>query len=101
MMARVLAVLAAVMLVGAFALATLPASDMSLGDAALLVDDRLLDFAQAGIEQHLAPWMWQRIMVPLLMRPVWMVPAALGLLLAGGAATLANSRAHRSHRRRS
>jgi hypothetical protein len=42
------------------------------------------------------------VALPVLMRPVWLLPAGLGLVAAGAAATAATRRGGaRSHRRRS
>ncbi len=101
-LARILAVLSATSLVGAFTLATvltpyeLLAEVLADWDHPWLVS--LHDFAGAS----LPAWLWQDVMIPILMRPAWLLPTALGLLLLGGAVT-AGSRKNvaRSHRRRS
>lgn len=97
---RILAVMAAVFLVGAFALATLGPPDMPLGNALFVIDHGLLRTAQQAVQNHLGVWTWGHLVVPLLIRPVWLVPAALGLVCAGGALTLASGAPH-SRRRRS
>jgi hypothetical protein len=101
MAARTLAVIAAVLFVATFALATLGPYDLSLGRAIYLVDQDLLGTLQPGLEHYGAHWVWDRIVVPFLVRPVWLLPAALTLLCAGGAATMASVGTRRSHRRRS
>jgi hypothetical protein len=77
------------LLVAAFAIATLEPPDMPLGSFLYSIDADLLNLLQAGIQRHLTPWLWDRVMVPVLIRPAWLLPAAAGLLCAGGAATLA------------
>ncbi len=101
-LARVLSVLAAISLVAAFALATLLPPPMTLAQSVAMFDARLLYDAHEFAVAHGGGWAWGHIMMPLLLRPVWLVPISLGLLLAGGAMT-ANSRkgVPRSHRRRS
>ena len=99
MAARVFTVLAAICLVGAFALASLVPPDMPLGQALYLADRGLLSSIEAFAHDHLAPWMWTGVAVPVLLRPVWLIPAAIGLICGGAAATLTSGAAHRSRRR--
>lgn len=101
MLSRVLAVLAAALLVGAFAVATLAPPDLPLGQALLLVNHDWLPAARASIQHDLSPWIWSQLVTPLLQRPAWLVPAALGLVAAGVALTLASNATRHSHRRRS
>jgi hypothetical protein len=97
---RVFAVLAAALLVGAVAVAILAPPDVPLGQMLFLVDHDLMDAFHNGVERHLASWFWDYLIAPLMVRPAWLVPAALGLICAGLALTLANRKpAHRSHRR--
>ena len=97
MTARVLAILAAIFLVMAFAAATLGPLDTSLGELLHGFDARLL----SGVQRALSPWLWQNVAVPLLMRPAWLIPAGLGLLCAGGAATAAGAQGRSPRRWRS
>jgi hypothetical protein len=99
---RILAVLAASLLVGAVALAMLGPSDMPLGAALFLVNHDLLRAFRSGIEAHFNHWMWDDMVLPLLIRPVWLLPACLGLISAGLSLTLSNNqrRPQRSPRRR-
>ena len=101
MAARVFAILAAVLLVGAFALATLVAPDLSLGAALFTLGDHALQSVHDGISAHLGSWAWSSVAVPLLLRPVWLVPAGLGLVCAGAALTLTSRPPHHRSRRRS
>ncbi|MDA8048669.1 MAG: hypothetical protein M0002_01430 [Rhodospirillales bacterium] len=96
---RTLAILAAVLLVAAFALATLEPPDLPLGSLLYSIDSGLLNLLQAGIQRHLAPWIWDSVLVPVLIRPAWLLPAAGGILCAGGAATLTFTGNARSPRR--
>jgi len=99
---RILSVLAATLLVGAFTLATVLAPDMPLGTALGMLDPATVSGMQALANQYFPAWAWQHIAVPLLQRPVWLVPAAFGLIMVGAAATLASSIGpSRSRRRRS
>ena len=95
-----MAVLAALLLVGAVALAMLAPPELPLGRALFLLDHDLPRALEGGIEAHFAHWMWDDVALPLLLRPVWLIPASIGLLCAGAALTL-GSRAGPGPRRRS
>ncbi|HTW26425.1 MAG TPA: hypothetical protein VME92_04810 [Acetobacteraceae bacterium] len=99
MTARVLAVLAAVLLIGAFAIASLASPDMPLGEAVFMIDQNLLGAAEHGIQANFWPWVWNGVAVPLLLRPAWLIPASLGLICAGAAATLTSRHVPRTRRR--
>jgi hypothetical protein len=99
MAARVFTVLAAVCLVGAFALASLAPPDLPLGRALYMADRDLLTGIERFVEAHIAPWVWSGMAVPLLLRPVWLIPASIGLICGGAAATLTSGSGHRSRRR--
>ena len=98
---RAFAVLAAIFLVGSVALATLLPADILLS--------QVLDAMQAVRPDHLqrlvigtfGRFAWTSIAVPLLMRPVWMVPVCLGLICIGGAVTTLGPTAPRTKQRRS
>jgi hypothetical protein len=97
---RILAVISAVLLVGAVALATLGPPSVPLGQVLLMLDHDLTDALRSGIEQHLSAWMWSDVVVPVLVRPAWLVPAALGLICAGAAFSVAGRKpAGRPHHR--
>lgn len=100
---RVLAVLAAVLLVGAVALAMLGPAGMPLGAALFMLNHDLMAAFQGSVETHFDHWMWDDVVVPVLVRPAWLLPASIGLVLAGVSLTLSNNsqRAQqRSQRRR-
>jgi hypothetical protein len=98
---RILSVVAAALLVGAVALGLLGPPDMPLGAALFLINHDLVHAFRGGIEAHFDHWMWDDVVLPLLVRPVWLLPASLGLVFAGLSLTLANkSRPQRSQRRR-
>ena len=97
---RIFAVLAAALLVGAVALAMLGPPEVPLGQMVFMIDHDLMNAMRSGIEKHLPSWIWGYLIGPLMVRPAWMVPAALGLICGGMALTLSNRKqAHRSHRR--
>jgi hypothetical protein len=98
---RVLAVLAAVCLVGAVAIATLEAPDVPLGTALSMLDSDFLAAVEDGLHAHVSQWMWDEMVMPLLVRPAWLLPAAFGLVCAGISLTLTNRQGpQRSTRRR-
>lgn len=102
MLPRVLAVLAAVFLVGAFALATLLPPMLSLGQLLAMLDHPLLVAAQNLVRARVSDWVWVDLALPLLVRPCWLVPTGLGLVLAGASLTLGSRNGvPRSHRWRS
>ncbi len=102
MLAKVLAVLSAVMLVGAVAIGTLGPPDMTLSEALVMFDHVSMTAVESYIRVHLSSWLWDYPLTALLTRPVWLLPAAAGLLLAGGALTVVQSqKAPNSRRRRS
>ena len=71
------------LLVGAVALAMLGPPSVPLGQALLMVDRDLMDVLHSGIEKHISTWLWDNLAVPLMLRPAWLVPAAMGLICGG------------------
>jgi hypothetical protein len=97
---RILAVLAAMLLVGAVALAMLGPPAVPLGQLLFMIDHDLIEGVHSFIGTHVAAWLWDYLVVPLLLRPAWLVPAALGLICGGASLTLSTRKStHRSHRR--
>jgi hypothetical protein len=102
MLAKVFAVVAAIMLVGAVAAGTLGPPDTSLGEALTSLDHLRVAAVEAYIRIHLSAWFWDHPVRALMGRPVWLVPACVGVLFAGGAMTAASlQKAPTSRRRRS
>ena len=100
MLQRVLAILAAMLLVGAVALAMLGPPAVPLGQVLFMVDHDLMEAVHGFIGTHLAAWLWNYLVLPLMLRPAWLVPAALGLLCGGASLSLSTRKStHRSHRR--
>jgi hypothetical protein len=97
---RVLAVIAAILLVAAVAVATFGAESMSVGQALYLFDHDVLDKLPVWSSRTLGNWMWATVIQPLLGRPAWLIPASLGLVCVGLSLSLSNRKTtHRSHRR--
>ena len=80
---RIFACLSAVFLVGAVAVALLGPPGIALGQALVAIDHHMLDVLRSGVERLFAPWLWSEVILPILVRPAWLPPAALGLVFAG------------------
>jgi hypothetical protein len=89
---RVLAVLAALCLVGAFTLALFYPPTMPLQRLVAQFDQQILVTAQEWVREHWGDGIWSTIFVPLLARPGWLVPLACALVLAGLALTSLTAR---------
>jgi hypothetical protein len=80
---RSLIVLSAVLLIVAFALATAGPLDLPLE----LMLNRISPTFPTSLRAALPNWMADRIVLPLLLRPAWLVPLSVGLLCACAALT--------------
>ena len=97
---RVLAIVSAALLVGAIALAMLGPPQVPLGQLLFMVDHDLMEAVHQFVGSHLASWLWDYLLVPVLVRPAWLVPGAIGLICGGMSLSLSTRKsAHRSHRR--
>jgi len=97
---RILAVLSAALLVGAVALAMLGPPEVPLGQVLFMINHDLMEAVHGFIGNHLASWLWDYGLVPVLVRPAWLVPAGAGLICGGISLSLSTRKpAHRSHRR--
>jgi hypothetical protein len=102
MISRVLAVLAAFWLVLAFALATVIPPFTSCSELLADMDHESLVALSDWGESSLPNWLWDHGIVPVMLRPAWLVPTGLGLVLMGLAITIGSGKGvARSHRRRS
>ena len=84
MAARIFAVVAAVFLVTAVALCTLMPQGLTLGQGLLMLDRG----SPAWLRAHSAAWLWDWVELPFLLRPLWLLPAFLGLICVGLSVTL-------------
>ncbi len=92
-----MAVLAAAFLVSAVGIALIGPPNLPLGAGLYMLDRRVL----YAVQRHLADWLWEGAAMPLLVRPAWLLPAALGIVCAGIALTVASAgRPQRLPRRR-
>ncbi len=87
MVARVLMVVAAALMVIGFAVATFVPPDMPLGQFLLEQDHGSVAQLRA-VMTMLPAFVWTGIVVPLLLRPAWLLPLMLGIVAAGGAISL-------------
>lgn len=87
MLARVLMVIAAVMLVAGFAIATFVPPDLPLGQFLLQQDHSSLARLRTAVAM-LPRFVWPSIVMPLLLRPVWLLPLMVGIVALGGAISL-------------
>ncbi len=95
--ARIFIVLAALLLVSAVAIAALTPLGMTLGQGLVSTSVATAEWLHA----HSPDWAWERLAQPLLVRPLWLLPAALGVICAGVAASCSFGTASPSRRRRS
>jgi len=73
--------IAALLLAAGAALGFLAGWDTPLGAVLFRYDPALLNTAQAVIQRYLLPALWDEAVLPLLERPSWVLPVALGVLL--------------------
>lgn len=99
--ARILAVISAGFVVLAFALAILLPPEMPLIQAIAVLGHGSLIWFQDAVRAGVPDWAWTNLAVPLLLRPVWLLPAALALVTGGAAVTLSNRGGPARSRRRS
>ena len=98
---RIFAVLAAVLLVGSVALASLLPADISLYGALHLMHPVSPDHLQRLVASRFGHFGWNAMALPLLNRPVWLIPVSLGLICVGGAISTLSPAAPRTKQRRS
>ena len=84
MVSRVLMVVAAAMLVVGFTIATFVPPDLPLGQFMLQQDHGSLVRMRAAFAT-LPNFVWPVLVMPLLQRPVWLLPLMVGIVALGGA----------------
>lgn len=86
-MSRIFTVFAAVLLVTAFALMILPPDGMTLLDALAQWERNAPINLEHAVRATLGNAVWVKVFMPVLVRPVWMIPLFLGVLSGGLAAS--------------
>jgi hypothetical protein len=76
-----LRLIAVLLLIVGLVLGFMTGWDAPLGQTLFRYDPALLNTAQAGIQRYASPALWDDGVLPLLERPSWVLPAALGALL--------------------
>jgi hypothetical protein len=99
MITRAFLVMAACLLVAAFALAVLPQWDLSLHEALVAIDADFPARLQSSATRTFGQAFWHWAAEPLLVRPSWLVPASLGLICVGAAVTAYTPPGRRTKRR--
>ena len=84
MAARIFAVFAAFFLVGAVAVGALTPTGLTLGQGLAMLDNN----SPTWLREHSLAALWNWVEVPFMIRPLWLIPACLGLICAGMATTL-------------
>ena len=97
MAARIFAILAAVFLVLAVGIAALTTFQLTLGQGLLMLNPSWLDW----LRSHSATWVWNWIETPFLLRPLWLLPACIGVVCAGIATSCNFGNPSATRRRRS
>ncbi len=94
---RVFAILSAVFLVTAVAVATLGSRSQSLELWLFQLDRGAVSTIKNWTLRLFGEWTWTWVVSPLMVRPAWLLPTALGLVSTG----LALSLSYRHHARQS
>jgi hypothetical protein len=84
---RTFAVLAATLLVGAFGLLVLMPDGTTLDVGLVSLSPTLVSHLRHFVQQVLGAWTWSHVFMPLLVRPVWLIPLCLGMVCAGVSVT--------------
>lgn len=74
--------------VAAFALAITIPPEAPLAAVLALLDPLLPGHIHGVIASLLPPWVWEYLVLPVLLRPDWLFPATLGIVFGGAALTL-------------
>ena len=91
LISRAFAILAAIFLVVAFSLFMLTPEDLSLLQGLNRVNPGWLTHLHDGVRHGLGNAVWARAVVPVLARPVWLVPLCLGMICVGVASSSAGA----------
>lgn len=98
-LSRILSVLSAVCLVTGFTAATLVSPTEPLATWIAEHDHALLLGMQSVVQTH-SSWLWHWVVLPVMARPVWLLPVGFGLLCLGAVVTLGSRKTVPQQRRR-
>ncbi len=87
---RLLAVLASACFVVSFAVAALLPPLTPLAALLAQANETLLPNMQYFVRTHVSEWVWRSLFLPVLQRPGWLLPLAVGLVFAGLALSAAS-----------
>ena len=87
--AKITAAMGAAFLVSAFAMAMVLRPLLSLGQLLNSLDHTTVLAWEKAQRSGVSLWLWVHVAMPLLVRPAWMLPTMLGVVLTGLAAQLA------------
>ena len=51
---------------------------LTLGELWFKIDPQSINISQAGIQRHLAPWLWEPVITSILLCPCWVIFGSLG-----------------------
>ena len=88
MLFRTFAIFAAALLVAAFGLAMLTPDGMTLDEGLAAMGPHAIGSFRHGVQHVLGAGAWTHLCMPLLVRPVWLIPLCLGMICAGVAASV-------------
>jgi hypothetical protein len=97
---RALAVIAAIFLVGGIAIAMLFPANMPLAQMIYTIDGNALDWVESSLRKAIPAWAWAWVVLPMLVRPAWLLPASIGIVAAGLSITFTRRAETGSPRRR-
>ncbi len=100
MVPRALAVIAAIFLVSGIAIALLFPANVALAQMIYTIDGSALDWVESSLRQAVPGWAWVWVILPLLIRPAWLLPASIGIVAAGLSITFTRRAETGSPRRR-
>ncbi len=89
LVAKIFAAAGAICLVASFALASLLRPWATLAELLLMLDRGMLVAWNRAEHSATMTWLWLHLAMPLMQRPAWLLPTALGLICLGAATTFA------------
>ncbi len=87
--AKLFASVGAICLVASFAVASLMRPFATLAELLVLFDHRMFTVWNKAEHSTMATWLWMHLVMPLMVRPAWLVPTGMGLMCVGAATSFA------------